>query len=63
MATQPPSADGPLDAALLGYILLITILVGFLEARTQQISLIQPQVVIGLGGVVRALDEHEEQEP
>jgi hypothetical protein len=51
LAVQPPSAHGPLDPALRDYILLITILVAFLEASTQQLRPYQPQVVMGLSGI------------
>ncbi len=54
LAAQPPSAHGPLDPALRDYILLITILVAFLEATAQQLKPMQPPVVMGFGGVVRA---------
>jgi hypothetical protein len=37
LAAQPPSAHGPLEPALRDYILLITILVAFLEATSQQL--------------------------
>lgn len=53
LAAQPPSAHGPLEPALRDYILLITILVAFLEATAQQLSPIQPPVVMGFSGVVR----------
>lgn len=57
VAAQPPSAHGPLDPVLRDYILLITILVAFLEAPAQQLSPIQPTVVMGFGGDVRTFDE------
>ena len=51
LAAQPPTAHGPLEQALCDYILLITILVAFLEAAAQQLKLIQPPVVMALGGI------------
>jgi hypothetical protein len=53
LAAQPASAHGPLDPALRDYILLITILVAFLEATAQQLTPIQPPVVMGLTGISR----------
>ena len=53
LAAQPASAQGPLDPALRDYILLITILVAFLEATAQQLTPIQPPVVMGLAGLRR----------
>jgi hypothetical protein len=53
LATQPPSAHGPLDPALREYILLITILVAFLEATAQQLRPMQPPVVMGFSGITR----------
>lgn len=50
---QPVSAHGPLDPALRDYILLITILVAFLEATAQQLTPLQPPVVMGLIGISR----------
>jgi hypothetical protein len=50
LAAQPPSAHGPLEAALRDYILLITILVAFLEATTQQLSPFQPSAVVRFSG-------------
>jgi hypothetical protein len=50
---QPDSAHGPLEPALRDYILLITILVAFLEATAQQLTPIQPPVVMGLTGISR----------
>ncbi|AFY27452.1 hypothetical protein Cyagr_0251 [Cyanobium gracile PCC 6307] len=50
---QPVSAHGPLEPALRDYILLITILVAFLEAAAQQLTPIQPPVVMGLAGISR----------
>jgi hypothetical protein len=45
-------ADGtPLDPALRNYILLITILVAFLEAAAQRLSLQPPPVVMGFAGI------------
>ena len=54
LASQPPTAHGPLDQALRDYILLITILVAFLEATAQQLKPIQPPVVMRFSGVSRA---------
>ncbi len=54
LAAQPASAQGPLDPALRDYILLITILVAFLEATAQQLTPIQPPVVMGFAGLRRA---------
>jgi hypothetical protein len=51
LAAQPPSAHGPLDPALRDYILLITILVAFLEATTQQLRPYLPPVVMKFSGV------------
>jgi hypothetical protein len=51
LATQPPSAHGPLEPALRDYILLITILVAFLEATAQQLRPLQPPVVLSLAGI------------
>ena len=51
LEAQPPSAFGPLDPPLRDYILLITILVAFLEATTQQLKPIQPPVVMSLIGI------------
>ena len=51
LPAQPPTAHGPLEQALRDYILLITILVAFLEAAAQQFKLIQPPVVMALGGI------------
>ena len=48
LASQPPSAHGPLDPALQHYILLITILVAFLEAIAQQLTPFQPPIVMRL---------------
>ncbi|MFM7086158.1 MAG: hypothetical protein ACKOXO_04095 [Cyanobium sp.] len=42
----------PLDPVLRDYILLITILVAFLEAAAQQLSLQPPAVVMGFAGVL-----------
>jgi hypothetical protein len=53
LATQPPSAHGPLEPALREYILLITILVAFLEATAQQLRPMQPPVVMGFSGITR----------
>lgn len=53
LAAQPASAQGPLDPALRDYILLITILVAFLEATAQQLTPIQPPVVMGFAGLRR----------
>jgi hypothetical protein len=50
LAAQPPSAHGPLEAALRDYILLITILVAFLEATAQQLSPFQPSAVVRFSG-------------
>ena len=54
LASQEPTAHGPLDSALRDYILLITILVAFLEATAQQLTPIQPPVVMGFKGIMRA---------
>ena len=43
----------PLEPALRDYILLITILVAFLEATAQQLTPIQPAVVMRFSGVSR----------
>ena len=43
----------PLEPALRDYILLITILVAFLEANAQQLTPIQPEVVMRFSGVSR----------
>jgi hypothetical protein len=43
--------EPPVDAALLDYILLITILVAFLEAAAQQLSPQPPAVVMGFAGI------------
>ena len=51
LASQPPSAHGPLEPALRDYILLITILVAFLEATAQQLRPNQPPVVMGFAGI------------
>ena len=51
LATQPPTAHGPLEPALRDYILLITILVAFLEATSRQLAPFQPAAVMRLGGV------------
>lgn len=56
LAAQPPSVHGALEPALRNYILLITILVAFLEATAQQLSPIQPPVVMGFSGVSRVED-------
>jgi hypothetical protein len=56
LAAQPPSVHGALEPALRDYILLITILVAFLEATAQQLSPIQPPVVMGFSGVSRVED-------
>jgi hypothetical protein len=53
LAAQPPSPHGHLDSGLRDYILLITILVAFLEATAQQLTPIQPPVVMGFSGVTR----------
>ncbi len=53
LATQPPSAHGPLEPALREHILLITILVAFLEATAQQLRPMQPPVVMGFSGITR----------
>jgi hypothetical protein len=53
LASQPPTAHGPLEPALRDYILLITILVAFLEAAAQQLKPYQPPVVMGFSGVIR----------
>ena len=54
LAAQPPSAHGPLDAALRDYILLITILVAFLEATAKQLKPIKPPVVMRFAGISKA---------
>ena len=51
LAAQPPSAHEPLEPDLRDYILLITILVAFLEATAQQLTPIQPAVVMRFSGV------------
>ncbi|WP_216920891.1 hypothetical protein [Synechococcus sp. CCAP 1479/9] len=43
----------PLELALRDYILLITILVAFLEATAQQLTPIQPPLVMGFAGLHR----------
>ncbi|MDM7953601.1 MAG: hypothetical protein QUV07_10375 [Cyanobium sp. CZS 25K] len=53
LAAQQASAQGPLEPALRDYVLLITILVAFLEATAQQLTPIQPPVVMGLAGISR----------
>lgn len=53
LSTQPVSAQGPLEPALRDFILLITILVAFLEATAQQLTPIEPPVVMGLSGIRR----------
>ncbi|KAF0654114.1 hypothetical protein L107_07078 [Cyanobium sp. Copco_Reservoir_LC18] len=50
---QPVSTHGPLEPALRDYVLLITILVAFLEAAAQQLTPIQPPVVMGITGFSR----------
>lgn len=52
LASQPPSAHGPLDPSLRDYILLVTILVAFLEAAAQQLQPFRPPVVMGFAGVI-----------
>jgi hypothetical protein len=47
------SWQSPLEPALRDYILLITILVAFLEANAQQLTPIQPEVVMRFSGVSR----------
>ena len=54
LAAQPPSAHGPLDAALRDYILLITILVAFLESTAKQLKPIKPPVVMRFAGINKA---------
>ena len=54
LAAQPPSAHGPLDAALRDYILLITILVAFLEATAKQLKPVKPPVVMRFAGITKA---------
>jgi len=54
LASQPPTAHGPLEPALRDYILLITILVAFLEATAQQLRPLQPAVVMGLAGITQS---------
>jgi hypothetical protein len=51
LAAQPPSPQGDVDTCLRDYILLITILVAFLEAAAQQLTPIQPAVVMGFQGI------------
>ena len=53
LASQPPTAHGPLEPALRDYILLITILVAFLEATAQQLRPLQPAMVMGLAGITQ----------
>ncbi len=48
---QAPSDRGPLEPPLRDYILLITILVAFLEATTQQAQPFRPQVAMALTGL------------
>ena len=43
--------EPPVEAGLRDYILLITILVAFLEAAAQQLSLQPPPVVMGFAGI------------
>jgi hypothetical protein len=52
LSAQAPANQGPLDAALRDYILLITILVAFLEAAAQQLQPYRPPLVMGFAGVV-----------
>jgi len=52
-SAQAPAHQAPLDPALRDYILLITVLVAFLEAAAQQLSPLQPPVVMGFSGVIR----------
>lgn len=55
LRSNAESADTtPLDPALRDYILLITILVAFLEATTQQVSPLQSPVSMGFAGVSRS---------
>ena len=54
LASQPPSAHGPLEPALRDYILLITILVAFLEATAQQLPPFQPSAVVRFSGATSA---------
>jgi hypothetical protein len=54
LAAQPSSEHGPLDEALLNYILLITILVAFLEATAKQLKPIQPPVVMCFSGIAKS---------
>ena len=44
---------GSVDSELRDYILLITILVAFLEATAQQLSPLEPPVVMGFGGIIK----------
>jgi hypothetical protein len=53
LSAQAPAHQAPLDPALRDYILLITVLVAFLEAAAQQLSPLQPPVVMGFSGVIR----------
>jgi hypothetical protein len=43
--------EPPVEVGLRDYILLITILVAFLEAAAQQLSLQPPPVVMGFAGI------------
>jgi hypothetical protein len=45
--------ESPLDPALRDTILLITILVAFLEATAQQLSPLEPPVVMSFSGIVK----------
>ena len=54
------ASDPPVDPALRDYILLITILVAFLEATTQQLSPQPPAVVMGFGGIQSPRPEPDE---
>ena len=53
LASQPESSQGALDPCLRDYILLITILVAFLEATAQQLSPLEPPVLMSFGGIVK----------
>ena len=53
LASQPESSQGALDPCLRDYILLITILVAFLEATAQQLSPLEPPVLMSFGGIIK----------
>jgi hypothetical protein len=54
------TGDPPVDPALRNYILLITILVAFLEAGTQQLTHQPPAVVMGFAGIRPPHQDSEE---